>query len=283
MAYSKTTDLNSLFSNIYEGSRYVMRENGLMPQLVTRLSGDTYASRIFSRTTQTVGSAYNEAAALSEALLAKTAIGTATPITVRHGFLLSDQLKMTDPDGAATRASQEAGLAIANKIDQDLVGLFDDITASRGSGGAALTLAQVAQAMADLTQNAIGLGRRYAVVGVYTWYDIYAQLTNVTTNPTTYSANDLVNEAMKNYYMQSYAGAMWFQTPAIGTTGTAGTASGALFNEQAFVYDVRKPLMMEVERNVTYLGDLLAWSIMYAAAVQDSTYAIQLKSRNSTP
>lgn len=283
MAYSKTTDLNSLFNNIYEGSFYTLRENGLLPPLVTRLSDSTYAPRIFSRTTATVGSAYSEAALLTEALLAKTAIGTATPITVRHGFLLSDQLQMTDPDGAARRASREAGMAIALKVDTDIAGLFDDITASRGSGGAALTLAQVAQAMADLTQNAIGLGRRYAVVGVYTWFDIFAQLTNVTTNPTTFSANDLVNQAMRDYYQQSYAGAMWFQAPVIGTTGTAGTASGCLFTEEAFAYDVRQPLKMEVQRKLEYLGDLIAWSTMYAVAVQDSTYAIQLKSRNSTP
>lgn len=283
MAPSKVSDLNSLYNSLYQGAYYVMRENGLMPPLVTRLSADTYAPRIFSTTTQVTATALTEGSAASESTLATTAIGTATPITVQATFILTEQMMMTDPDDAARRGATEAGLALANKIDSDLVSQFADFTASAGTAGSSLTLANIATAMARLAYQTAAMGEVYAVVGNGTWNDLYTQLTNVSTNPVAASGVELVNTALRQYHLPSVGpmiGATWFATPVIGTTGTAGTATCGLFKRDALVLDVRRDYRLDRWQIEKSLNMAYMWTIMYAAECARTDYGVKLSTRN---
>lgn len=280
MTISKVSNLNSLFNNIYEGSRFVLRQTDLMVGLVRRANSDGMAPRILPQYTVTTAGAVSEGSATSITNFAKTAQGTITPAIVAWRGQLTDERIATDPDDAARDLAREAALAIQKKRDSDLVSLADDFTAFVGTAGAAPTLAHAQLAMARLVQ-ANALGRKSAVVGAGQWYEISKELTQTGNNSFSGMYGNVGEEALREYGVGRFLGMGWFINTNIGTTGTAGTAFGMIFDEDAIIYDERLGgLQFETERIPAQRAFDLNWSLRYGYGIYRDDHGVEFRTRN---
>ncbi len=279
---SKVSDLNSLFSSIYEGAFFVQRQTEMIPRLVMNASARTMSPRIFPKVTQTTAGTVAEGSAPTVGTYAKTAAGTSTPVIYHHQFKLTDEMIMTDPDDARRMAVTEIGAALSAKIDSDGVGLFSGYTQVKGTGGSALTLGNVAAAMSVLQTQMAPMPIR-AMIHPYQWHDLLTQMTSVNVNPVTAPLSDVANEALRTYFASRYIGVEWYLAPAIGTTGTAGTAFGAMFSPEAQVYDERTPMQMEIERDSSTRSYLVNGIIRAGQARRRPEFGVALRSRASEP
>lgn len=254
-AVNTTTELNSLFNNIYEDSLFVLREMALMPMLVTPYSAKGYATRtvgIWTQgTAQTVGEGtdFNQAASFS-----KSTKATFTPGEVMVQFILTDRMIATDNvDSVQGAAAKEMGGAIAEKVDTDLLGLFASFTASKGTANNALTLGMVGAAIAKLYANNVR-GVMNAVLHPYQWHDIWLELNKPGAN---YAfLGDIANQAMRQYFVSDWQGLRWFRSNNIDVDSND-DATGAVFGEEAIGLDVRDPYTVRPERDES----LRAWEL----------------------
>ncbi len=240
---AKVANLNSLFNNVYEMSKLALEEEVLMPRLVTRKTANTMAPRILSGyNTKTFGTVA-EGSAATAGTQVKTADGTITPVIVAGYEPLTEELMMTDPDGADRTVALRLARGMGRYIDEALVDNFESFTTSVGTAGSAQTVNHLAAAMARLN-GARHTGPRMGVLHPFTWHKIASQVAGWTANPIANQTGELFNQVMRQYWASNYLGADWFLSNAIGT-GTA--VSGGLFGREAIIYDVRTDYELRLE------------------------------------
>lgn len=279
MAITTTSDLNSLFNNVYEGSQFVYQQRRLMANLVEVRRANTFAPRVLSKYGQQTASAVSEGNSVSATSLTKTAVGTITPSRIHHMIQLTNEDIMTDPDGAERSAARVIGDAIARKEDTDLVGNFGSFTKSKGTAGSALTIGHVAAAMSVLTdQNA--MGTRYAVVHPYQWHDLAVAIGQLDQAPAQAFLGDVANEAMREYYVNNFLSAQWFTNANIAGVGTV---TGAVFTEEALIYDERTSFMMNVDEDFDTESYKLHGIVRYAHGINRDESGVKLVSDGTEP
>lgn len=243
-ATSKVGNLNSLFNSVFDMTKLALEEETLMPMLVTRKNADTMAGRILASTNRVTMGTVAEGVAATPGTQVKTASGTITPVIAAAFESLTDELMMTDGDGADVIVARRLASGMARFIDETGVGVFSSMTASAGTAGSALTVNHLSVAIAKLLA-ARNLGVPNGVLHPFQWHDIASQTVGWTANPIAATASDQFNRIMSQYFTKSHLGANWFLSNAIGT-GTAVT--GAVFLPEAIIYDVRTDYALEMER-----------------------------------
>jgi hypothetical protein len=252
---AKTGNLNSLFNNVYEVSKFILEEETLMPQLVTRKNATTMAPRILSSYTRVTVGTVAEGSAATAGTQIKTADGTITPVIATAYEPLTEELMMTDPDGADDAVAKRIGRGMARFIDETGVGVFSSFTASAGTAGSALTVNHLAVAVAKLLA-ARNIGLPSGVLHPFQWHSVAGQTIGWTANPIAATASEAFNTIMAQYFGGIGLGAQWFLSNAIGT-GTAAVAG--VFHEEAIIYDVRTDYELRMEeqastRSVDFYG-----------------------------
>ncbi len=155
---SRVADLGTLYNDVLNDALFVARDNTLMAGLVTQFSDTTYAPRYVPIYNEITASTVSEGGTPSTQQLTKGTADTITPQTIAVKVPLTDERKMTDPDSAPAAVSLEAGLAIAKKLDTDLLGEFANLTQDFGAAGSALTVRRCAAAVAYIrAQNSMSI------------------------------------------------------------------------------------------------------------------------------
>lgn len=255
MAITKYSDISSYVSSIYERSLFVVREMNLMSALVSNYSAQGWMARTFSTrpevTPETVSDGVDYSSPTS---FGKSTVGTLTPSEVIAQILLTDQNIETDPDGARNDAANELGMAIASKVDTDLVGAFSSFTTDKGDGaGNTATLANFSAAVAVLRNRKV-VGTVQAVLHPYHWHDLWVELGMPAA---TYSnMADLTSQAMREYFVDNLLGVRIYLSANIATDSSTDAISG-IFNSQALALDTRRPYRLEPERDAS----LRAWEL----------------------
>jgi len=269
MAYSKVSDLNSLFNSIYEDALFVAREQNLMTQLVTNYSARGWMSRYISIYPEVSAETVAEGEDFSNpTTFNKTTEATLTPGEVMAQIVLTDRRIETDPDDARRDASLELGNAIGTKIDTDLVGNFSSFTAGVGTAGNSLTLDNVAAGLSKL-RNANAPNPIYVVLHPYGWHDIWNELGT----PAAHYAfqGEVANEALRSFFVGSWLNVQWFTSSNI-SVDDSDDAVGAIFNPQALAFDSRKAPLMEPERDASLRAWELNMSAGYAHGVRRDAF-----------
>lgn len=151
MAITKVSDLDSLFNLIYEDAIFVAREMNLMTNMVRHFNAKGYMQRKGTIRPQITAVEKAEGDDFqTPTTFGKSLKYTLTPTMKMSQVLITDEDIDTDQDGARQDAAQELGASIATKIDVDLVTLFISLTTGKASAGAALTISNVAAALAVL-------------------------------------------------------------------------------------------------------------------------------------
>lgn len=279
MTASKVSSLNSLFNTIFDDALYVARENALLPGLVTNKTATGMAARKISTYPTVTAAEVADGVDFANATeWTKTLSATITPKEVMAQVVITDQRLATDPEDARQSSAQEMGMAIATKIDADLAALFDDFSSDLGASGSALTIQRCANAMAKLrvnhAPNPINI-----VLHPYGWLDIWTELGQ----PASQKAllGDVANDAMRDFYVGDWMGAMWYTNTNIKTSGS--DAYSAAFHRDALVLDTRMAPRQEVERDASlraYEVNITAW---YGVGEQRDGFGIQLTHDATAP
>lgn len=285
MAITTTSDLNSLFNNIYEDSWFVTREMSVMRPLVTQRQSAGMAPRIMSSVAEITPVTISEGGTPTANNFSRTNQGTISPTIKYAGYIITDEAIATDWQDLQEDAAFEAGGALAQQLDTVLVGLFSNFGGTVGAGGAVSTLAQAQQAMAILANNAV-VGQRNAVLGAGQWNEISKALTQSGNASFAGLYGDVGNEAMRNYFVSNWSNARWYTNANIGTTGTAGTATAGIFTQRAIMLDERtvrgsNPLDFETHRLEHGGGYRANWRLRYGASVRRANHGVAWQSHNA--
>ena len=271
MAATTTTTLDDLFVNIVAQARFTAEEQSLMRNLVTMYNIDGMAGK----TIQVPKYPAISAVGLTEGSdMSSTAVSTSSvSITVGEvgaQVLLTDMAAMGAGD-PASELGTVLGNAIATKMDQDLIALFDGFSGSLGGTTVELTAAYLFQAAATLRANKV-TGRIVGVFHPYQTYALKSNLTNTFANP---NGGDLQNEAMRNGYVGTIAGIDIFESANVVIDGS-GDSKGAIFSSQALALAMKRDFTIETERDASNRAWELNATAIYGVGELDDTYGVEM-------
>ena len=271
MAATTSSTLDDLFVNIVAQARFTAEEQSLLRNLVTVYNIDGQAGK----TVQVPKYPSISAAALTEGTdMSSTTVSTSSvSITVAEvgaQVLLTDLAAM----GAGNPAEELGtvlGNAIATKMDQDLIALFDGFSSSLGATTTELSAAYLFQAAATLRANKV-MGRIVGVFHPYQTYALKANLTNTFANP---NGGDLQNEAMRNGYVGTIAGIDIFESANVAIDGS-GDAKGAIFAPQALALAMKRDFNIEPQRDASNRAWELNATAVYGVGELDDSYGVEM-------
>ena len=283
MAVTTVSDLNSLFNLIYERALFVAREMNLMTQLVNNVGATGWMDRKVPIRPQVTAISVDETQDFSApTTLGKSALATLTPGEIAAQVVVTKRDIETDPDSAVGDAQMELGMAMATKIDVDLISDFASFGTDKGAGaGSAATFATFAAGVAVVRYNSKSSdGNPAAVLHPYAWHDLWLELGKpAATYP---QLNEVTTQALRDYYITSLLGGVQIFTSSNITGGTA--AVSGIFTRNAIWLDTRRPITNETPE---YDASARAWELNtnagYAHGLVRSTYGVKYTSDASEP
>ena len=268
-----SSTLSELYTEIVAEALFTASERSIMRPLVKNYAiaggGKSVEVPIYSAVS---------AAAVSEATdLSNTAINpTSVTITAsENGIMttLTDLGRNASPRNVAADIGRLFGEAIAKKIDTDLTALFDGFSTSVGAADAALTVAKMFEAVANLRNSAVPIADVSAVLHPMIAYDLKANLTNTFANS---NANDLANEALRNGFVGRLAGVPIFETSNIANTGTTGDYKNGVFHRDALGLAMMQDLKIETQRDASLRADEIVATSVYGVGELHDSYGVEI-------
>lgn len=277
---------NSLFASIYERALLVARANCVMAQLVTPFSDSSGTEqRIFSEREQATAQSVSEGTDYqSPDRMGKSSIATLTPGEVMAQTTISMRALRQDPQ-VREDAGTELGLAMAQKIDQDLISVFPSLTGSAtggplGAAGSAHTWGIQLAAQAQL--HAGNVPPRYNVVlHPYQAFDLTSAVNLVKDLAST--PESVKNGLAADMFLGRYQMMDFYVSNNIDIDGSD-DAKGAIFNAGAIALDTRvAPQMLPPEFDASAREWELNIYADYAYGVRRPTWGIDIDSDATAP
>jgi hypothetical protein len=271
MAASTTTTLDDLFVNIVAQARFTAEEQSLMRNLVTMYNIDAQPGV----TVQVPKYPAIAAAAVAEGTdMTSTTVSTSsvaiTVGTVGAQVLLTDMAMM-----GAGNPSEELGTvlgnAIATKMDQDLIALFDGFSTSLGATTVELTADYLFQAAATIRANKAP-GRLVGVFHPYQTYNLKKSLTAAGVNP---NGGELQNEAMREGFVGRIAGIDIYESANVSIDGS-GDSKGGIFAPEALALAMKRDFVIEPERDASNRAWELNATAVYGVGELDDSYGVEM-------
>jgi hypothetical protein len=199
-------------------------------------------------------------------------------------FITDSRIESDSPDDIRNDGALELGLAMAGKVEGDLLGLFPSLTGgtiNMGSG-TALTwgglAAAIAVARVSIKSQAMPLA---AVLHEYQYYNLGKSAAVAGTSNVTYNEK-FVDPILLKWYRGDFAGAQIFVTTNTAMV-TSNVAYGAVFARDALAIDWRRSPRLEPERDASRRGYELNLSAVYAKGVWRPTFGVQVISDATAP
>lgn len=281
MAVSTVSDLNSLFSDIFEDARFVAREANVMTNLVRTYSATGFMDRKISEYPEIDAQVKPEGQDFAApTTFDKTLKATLSPFTIMSQVILTDERLSTDPGNARQDAATEMGNSISTKIDTDLTGLFSSFTKDVGPGaGGTATIAKFAVGVSVLRNNTAP-NPIYVVAHPYHWHDVWIELGQPASNFAL--LGDVANQALRDFFVGRWINVMWFVSSNIAVDASDDAVSG-MFNSGAIGFDVREAPTLETERDPSKKAWELNMSASYAKAVIRDAFGVKFTADASEP
>ncbi len=245
---ANTTSINSeLFQNLLVQSQYALYENSIARQVATVFDYPVGAGKVVSVpiwagiTSQKPGEGVAPSAADTNT--------TSKTITLAEHVVyaeVTDFLRDSAQESVITGLANQAGLALAEGLDKELFGLFDDgdITQSVGTANTDIVAADIMKAAAIIRANKY-TGPMFAVLNPKQAYGIKAAMTatNSYQNATPTGAG-----ALAQYFVGTIGGVTILESALIGID-VDGDSYGCVFAPAAFGLAQRGGVTMEEQRN----------------------------------
>ncbi len=280
-AFTQVSDIQAptdYIQKIYEDAMFVARDNELMSNLVTTLSGQGIAPRVASEYSSASISSINDDDDLTSQSFKPTVLSTLTPSEVGAQYLVTDQRMESDPFAVMQNAAQELGFAIAQKIETDLLSNFASFTGgTAGTAGSTLTWGRFFAAVSQLrAQNAPG--PYHAVLHPYQWFDLSKEAA-VSGMQNTPQFGDAV---MQNRIVGRAYDTNIFISSNLSINGSDDCTAG-IFSPMALALDIRRAPRIERERDASRRADEINLSAVYAHGTWRPKFGVKLISDASVP
>ena len=271
MAATTSTTLDDLFANIILQARFTAEEQSIMLGLVTNYNIGAQAGKTIQvpKYPSIAAADLTEGTDMSSTTVSTSSV-TATIKEVGAQVLLTDVARM-GAGNPAVELGTVLGNAIAKKMDQDLIALFDGFSTSLGAASQEITVADIFKAAATL-RAANAPGSVAAVLHPFHAFQLQANLTNTFANP---NGGEAQNEAMMNGFVGSLAGIDIYQSSNITVDGS-GDAKGAVFVPEALAIAMKRDFEIEVQRDASLRADELNATAVYGVAELDDSYGVEM-------
>src|ERR1043165_7918610 len=264
MPMNTYSDIVGYVQTIFEDAMFVAREQNVMTGLVTQFSASGDATRTNSNYGTATINALAETDDLTSQAFTPSTYQSLTPGEFGAQVFLTDRRIDNDPSNARNDASQELGMAMASKVERDLIADFANFTGGTlGAGGSLMTWGRLFAAEAIL-RAAQAPGRYRAVMSPFQFYAMgtVAAITGTQRNAPNFQ--DRVQSNMQPTGVFS-VGNIDIVLSANIPTGTASVA--AMFAAPALALDTRRAPRLEPERDASRRGWELNLSGVYAHGV----------------
>lgn len=272
MAATTSSTLDDLFVNIVSGTvMHTAEENSIMRGLVRTLD----IGNIAGTTIQVPKYGSISAAALTEGTdMSSTAVSTSS-VSIAVGEVgvqsVVTDIAMMGSGNAAVEVGRVLGNAMARKLDQDLIALFDGFSTSLGATTTELTADALFQAAATLKANK-AMGRMIGVFHPYQTYNLKKSLTAAGVNP---NGGDLQNQAMREGFVGRIAGIDIYETANITVDGS-GDAKGAIFTPEALALCMKRDIKIETERDASLRAYEFNATAVYGVGELEDTFGVEM-------
>ena len=267
-----SSTVSELYTEIVAEAQFVIQEKSIMKNLVKNYAiaggGKSVEVPIYAAV---AAAAVNEATDLSNTAINPSSV-TITASEVGVMTTLTDLARNSAPRNVAADIGRLFGEAIAKKMDQDLIALFDGFSTAAGTDSAALTPATVFNAASTLRAAGLPVDETYLVLHPKVAYDLKSGLTN------TFAGldHDLSNEALRNGFIGQIAGIKIFETGNMSNTGTAGDYKGGMFHKDALALAMMQDIKIETQRDASLRADEIVATAVYGVGELHDTYGIEV-------
>jgi N4-gp56 family major capsid protein len=277
---NSNTDINSeLFANLVTDAQFAAYENSIARQLVTVFDAPVNAGKILQ---VPIWAAITADVITDESdATAKTTNTSSATITLAEHVVyhqVTDMLRDSSFTNVMTQLGDQSGRAIAQSLDNQVFGLFDDlsgntaiITQSVGTAGSDNTVAHLLAAAATLRGNKL-TGPFFAVLHPKQAYGIKANLTATTSYTAT---SNVGNRVLDMFYIGEIAGIQVFESALVPVDGSD-DATGCVFAPTAFGHAMRGALEMETQRQASARATDVVLRAVAGASILQPTHAVRV-------
>lgn len=274
MALVLASDIGRYVQEIYEDALHVARDNNLMTAIVFNYNDRSgTAARSRSEYGTATISSITESDDLSSQAFTPSVQNTLTPGEVGAQFFITDTRQESDPFEVRSDAALELGMAMAQSVDKNTMGLFSSLTGGTvGAAGTVITWGHVLAMQARLrAQNAPG---PYAMVlHPFQWHPL-GKAASVASSVATNAPPDFLSAIQRQYWLGSAYGIDFYNSSNISIDGSD-DAYCAMFSRTAMALDWRRAMRIEPERDASRRGWELNLSALYAYGVWRPRFGVQ--------
>ncbi len=271
------SDISSLMNVIYDDALLVARDNNLMSALVASpndaTNNEAETRKLYEYTGATINT-IGEDDDLASQTFTPAVLNTLTPAEVGAQYFITDKRMNSDYFAVRSDAAQDLGLAMATKIETDLLGDFSSLTGGTiGSSGTTLTWGHLYAAANILRAQKAPLP--YAcVLHPYQYHPLgKAVVPAGNSNYAATAPRTGGGQILQNYFVQGTPEFEIYITSNI----TAGAASvGAMFSRKSLILDPRRAIRLEPERDASRRGWELNMTAVYAHGVWRKAWGVQI-------
>jgi N4-gp56 family major capsid protein len=275
---ANTTSINSeLFQNLLVQSQYALYENSIARAVSTVFDYPVGAGKVVSVpiwagiTSSKPGEGVAPAAA-------DTNTNSKTITLAEHVVFaeVTDFLRDSAQESVITGLANQAGLALAEGIDKELMALFLDatVTQEQGAAGTETSLTDLLKAAARIRSNKY-TGPLNAILHPRQAYAIKAALTGTAALANT----GLQNRVLDQFFVGTIAGINIYESSLLVEDG-ANDVSGCVFAPQAFGLAQRGGIAMEEQRNAAKRSTDVVMTAVAGAGVLRPELAVRIYGDN---
>jgi N4-gp56 family major capsid protein len=267
-----SSTVSELYTEIVAEAQFVIQEKSIMKNLVKNYAiaggGKSVEVPIYAAV---AAAAVNEATDLSNTAINPSSV-TITASEVGVMTTLTDLARNSAPRNVAADIGRLFGEAIAKKMDQDLIALFDGFSTAVGTDSAALSPATVFNAASTLRAAGLPVNETYLVLHPKVAFDLKSGLTNTFAGLDT----ELSNEALRNGFIGQIAGIKIFETGNMSDTGTTGDYKGGMFHKDALALAMMQDIKIETQRDASLRADEIVATAVYGVGELHDSYGIEV-------
>ena len=276
-----STDISAFINSVFEAAILVARDNNVMTGLVRTFNDRT---GLALRKNQQYGGATMNSIAETDDLVGQaftpSALSTLTPSEVGAQYFLTDTRVESDPFSVRNDAATDLGMAMATKIETDLLGVFSSFTGGTvGAAGTTLTWGHVF-AMESILRKQMAPAPYFLVLHPYQWHPLAKAATVAGASQTIApSIAEAVNQA---FWVRTVANVNIFVSSNL-TVDASDDAVCGMFSRDALALDMRRAPRLEPDRDPSRRGWELNMSAVYAKGVWRPTFGVKGTFDAATP
>lgn len=270
---ANTTSINSeLFTNLLVRSEYALYENAIARAVATVYDFPMNAGKSVQIPVWAGLSASKPgegvAAAAGDTNTTSKSIDLVELVTYNK---VTDFLRDSASEDVIGSLAAQAGLALAEGLDAELIGLFASVTQSVGTAGSDNTVADLMKAAATIRANKYQ-GPLFAVLNPKQAYGIKAALTATTSYQ---NATSVGSEVLANYFVGQVAGITILEHAGVAVDGSD-DATGCVFAPAAFGVAQRGGIGMETQRDAAARATDVVMTLVAGAGLVRPELAVKV-------